>query len=137
MANSRQNHSNGHDDETEIKKWFNKYLTSIIQGDLDTYLASWSDDMILLPPNQQAKMGKESCREIAEGILRSDIEPVVKEQEIMVSGDLAFSRNLVSERFTPKNGGESYVVEFKSVFIFRCQVDGSWVGNHCILNSTS
>ena len=56
----------------------------------------------------RAKIGKESCREIAEGILRYDVEPRVKEQEISVSGDLAFARNLVSERFTPRGGGESY-----------------------------
>jgi uncharacterized protein (TIGR02246 family) len=137
MSDNKQCYPDERDDEAAIKKWFDKYLTSVAEGDLDTYLASWTDNMIFLPPNQRAKIGKESCREIAEGILRYDVEPKVKEQEISVSGDLAFARNLVSERFTPKGGGESYEAEFNSVFIFRRQADGSWIGTICIWNNTS
>ena len=124
-------------DESEIKKWFDRYLTSVAEGDVDTYLASWSDDVIFLPPNQSALKGKDSIRGVAEGIRRSFIEPKMIEQEIKVSGDIAFARNLVSERFSPRDGSESYVLEFKSVFLFRRLADGCWVGTHCIWNSAS
>lgn len=66
-------------------------------------------DVIFLPPNQGALKGKDSIRGVAEGIKRSFIEPKIVEQEIGVSGDLAFARNLVSKRFTPRDGGESCV----------------------------
>ena len=125
------------DDEAAIKKWFDKYLNSVVEGDVDTYLASWSDDVVFLPPNQRALKGKDSLMEIAMGIKRNAVEPSVREQEIRVSGDLAFARNLVSERFTPRDGSRPYVAEFNSVFIFRRQADGSWIGSHCIWNNAS
>jgi len=122
-------------DEAAIREWFERYIGSVVTGDIDTYLASWSDDVIFLPPNQPAKIGKEACREIAEGILLYEIEADLDIQEIKISGDLAFARNLARERFTPKNGGEPFDVEFKSVFIFERRSDGAWIGTHCIYNN--
>jgi ketosteroid isomerase-like protein len=83
-------------DESKIKRWFDRYLTSVEEGDVDTYLSSWSNDVIFLPPNQGALKGKDSIRGVAEGIKRSFVEPKIIEQEIGVSGDVAFARNLVS-----------------------------------------
>ena len=91
--------------------------------------------MIFLPPNQPAKIGKEACREIAEGILLYDIEADLDIQEIKISGDLAFTRNLARETFTPKNGDEPFDVELKSIYMFKRQSDGSWIGTHCIWNN--
>ena len=122
-------------DEAAIREWIDKYIGSVISGDLDTYLASWSDDVIFLPPNQPAKIGKEACREIAEGILLYDIEADLDIQEIKISGDLAFTRNLARETFTPKNGDEPFDVELKSIYMFKRQSDGSWIGTHCIWNT--
>jgi len=122
-------------DEEAIRSWFDTYLSSVVAGDLDTYLASWSDDMIFLPPDQSIKIGKESCREIAEGILHYDIEPDVTIEEIVIDDELAFARLSVKEKFTPKAGGASFEVDIKSVWIFRRQLDGSWLGTHCIWNS--
>ena len=80
MIDNKRGNTEQHDDQVAIKKWFDKYLTSVVEGDVDTYLASWSDDVVFLPPNQRALKGKDSLREIAEGIKRNAVEPLVREQ---------------------------------------------------------
>ena len=122
-------------DEAAIRSWFDNYLSSVVSGDLESYLASWSDDMIFLPPDQSIKIGKESCNEIAEGILHYDIEPDVKIEEIIVDGKLAVARLSVKEKFTPKAGGVPFEVDLKSVWVFKRQNDSSWLGTRCIWNS--
>ena len=122
-------------DEAAVRGWFDTYIHSVTSGDFEAYLDSWSEDMVFLPPGQPALSGKKALAEFASAILENDVEIDHRIEEIVVDRDFAYARLEVKERFTPKTGGGSFEIDIKSVFVFRRQADGSWLGSRCIWNS--
>ena len=63
------------------------------------------------------------------------LDQKVTVEEVIVSGDLAFSRFFSLEKFTPKGDVPAMENDGKNIFIFKRQPDGSWLGTHGIWNS--
>ena len=97
-------------------------------GDLESFLDTFTDDVVWMPPSQPDLIGKEACRSLAKGLLdQTNFEQVATpSEEIVVAGDWAFDRFRVTWVATPSAGGESSQSNFRGFRVLRRQEDSSW-----------
>ena len=123
-------------DEAAIRRWHQEVEDAVNNADYDAYSSHWADDMIWMPPNMLPMHGKQECLEMFKGGAEHyKVEQKVTIEEIIVSGDIAFSRIFSKEKLTPKGDAEAMMNDGKNIFTFRRSPDGSWLGVHCIWNS--
>ena len=106
-------------DAAAIRAMTDKHLQAILDHDPDAFLATCTDNITLLPPEQPAINGKSACRTYLEefptpSTFTAEIDDVDGE------GDLAFSRGSASAEF------EDGTTTFKWMAVHRRQSDGSW-----------
>ena len=125
-------------DEAAIRRWHKEVEDAVNNADYDAYSSHWANDMIWMPPNMLPMHGKQECLEMFKGgVEHYHIEQKVTIEEIVVSGDIAFSRISSREKLTPKGDAEAMMNDGKNIFTFRRGPDGSWLGVHCIWNSNT
>jgi uncharacterized protein (TIGR02246 family) len=115
------------DDNTAVKKAFQKYVEDWNQGDLDGVFSFVADDFVQMPPSQEAFIGKKAIMEdwktyMAE--FTSKWEPELT--DIVVSGDLAYLRGPFVESRTPKSGGETTTQKGDGIWVLRRNAQGEW-----------
>lgn len=114
-------------DVAAINEIWNQYASSVISGDLDTWISMWTDSGIQMAPDAPAVIGKEQIRAKYESIFPQFIfKMAITNKEIRVAGDWAFSRGTYSASMTPKAGGETIEIDGKYLTILEKQTDGSW-----------
>ena len=123
-------------DVAAIKALFTHNASVINSGDLDGWIAQFTEDAIFMPPNSVVLKGKEAGREFARPWYeRSNIEFEISVDEIEVHGNWAFARWSFVGRYTPKVGGDTTQDNGKEIWILRRQPEGSWKCSHIIYNS--
>jgi uncharacterized protein (TIGR02246 family) len=108
----------------------------INSGDLDGWIAQFTEDAIFMPPNSVILEGKEAGREFARPWYEQlNMEFEISVHEIEVHGDWAFARWSYVGRYTPKVGGDVIQNNGKEIWILRRQSDDSWKCSHIIYNT--
>src|SRR5262249_21397948 len=107
-------------------------------GDLNSLVALFSDDSVIMPPNDTNVYGCDEIRAWWEEYfefftIKSFVE---SEEEVTVAGDQAFVRTSFSTTIVPKAGGPTIHDEIRSLTVWRHEPDGSWKISHQIWNST-
>ena len=123
-------------DEEDIRRWHQEVEYAVNNEDYEAYSSQWAEDMIWMPPNMPPVYGKDNCLEMAKYSWEHyKVEQKVTVEEVVVSGDIAFSRIFSKEKFAPKGDAQAMENDGKNIFTFRRGPDGSWLGVHCIWNS--
>jgi len=123
-------------DEVAIRRWHQELEDAANNDDYEAYSSHWAEDMIWMPPNMPPICGKDNCLEMAKSSFEHyKMEQKVTVEEVVVSGDIAFSRIFSKEKFIPKGDSQAMENDGKNIFTFRRGPDGSWLGVHCIWNS--
>ena len=123
-------------DETAIRRWHQELEDSVNNADDEGYMSHWVEDMIWLPPNMHPLYGKQEClRMFKGGEKQYGIQQKVSVEEVVVSGDLAFSWVNSQYLLTPKGDAEAMINDGKTFFTFKRGSNGSWLGVHCMWNS--
>lgn len=105
-------------------------------GDLEGYLALFTDDVVLMPPNEPIVVGKDAMRAIVEELFEAfTIDETGTQDEIVIAGDWAFERGTFTQVLTPKAEGEALELAGSYIMLHRRQPDGSWQCSHAIWNS--
>jgi uncharacterized protein (TIGR02246 family) len=109
-----------------------------LSGDLNSIVSLFSDDAVLMPPNDTTVYGKDEIRSWWEEYfsffrITSSTET---EREITVAGDKAFDRAAFSVTIVPKEHGARILDDIRSLTVWRRQADGAWKISHQIWNST-
>ena len=123
-------------DVAAVNEICKQYSSSLNAGDIDRWVALWTDDGIQMPPNEPPAIGKEQIRMRNSAIAEKftfDME--VNNEEVGVAGDWAFSRGTFSATLTPKAGGEPSYVDGKYMTILQRQLDGTWKIHRDAFNS--
>jgi uncharacterized protein (TIGR02246 family) len=124
------------EDVKAIRDWFDRYVSTIEAGDLDGYIALFSDDTISMPPNAPAPKGQQAYRRFVQPFFEKfNVKEPVSLEEIEVSANWAFARGTYTFQATPKTGGDSLGHQGKFLYLFGRQGDGSWKCTHFIWNS--
>jgi uncharacterized protein (TIGR02246 family) len=113
-----------------------EYAASLNAGDIDRWVALWTDDGVQMPPDEPPVVGKEKIRaRNGAGLQKFKFDMSITNQEIQTAGDLAYARGTYKATLTPKQGGTSIPIDGKYMTILTRQPDGSWKIHRDIFNS--
>ena len=109
-----------------------------LSKDIDTMIFYSAKDIILLPPNAERITGTEEFRNFLQyffkNLTMTDLKTL--EREVVVSGDLAFERNLYEWVLVPEGVSEGKKDQINFVGIWQRQPKGDWKEIRGIWNST-
>ena len=115
-------------DVAAIRTLHAEWTAAYTSGDLERFLALWSDDGVKMPPNAPTLIGKNAMREWDRDFFNRftvTLEPVIN--DIVVAGDWAFVRwTTIAYTNTPKDGGMPITGSDKTLWILKRQADGNW-----------
>ena len=110
-----------------IKEGFAEWEAGVDAANIDKSLSSFADDVILIPPDEPAYVGKEAFQSYFQPIFdRFIVNEKYVVKDVRVSGDLAFAHITYSGTYTPKAGGEPNTSKGNVINIVEKQPDGVW-----------
>ncbi|MDH3291324.1 MAG: DUF4440 domain-containing protein [Gemmatimonadota bacterium] len=100
-------------------------VASITTG--DTVIAHVADDIVLMPPNSPAVVGKTAARAWSRELSQQATIQAIDytSADVVIAGDWAIERYAGSVTMVP-TGGEPMSETLKGIHIYRRQADGSW-----------
>ena len=116
------------DDIEAIRKFEDEFLEAHSFSDGAKLAEFYTDDALLIPPNEPIVHGKHAIAEWYQGEFKKapPIEnPTVVLEEITISGHTAFIRGIFTLKF--KNNGGTRVENLRFISIWRKQKDDSWL----------
>ena len=103
------------------------YVKAINSNSLDQLLGMLTEDVVMMPPQEAAIVGKAAVRPWLEGYLKAFKthweKPV---QEFIVSGEWAFERYTFKSTDTPLTGGPVVEDTGWGLVIYHHDADGKW-----------
>jgi len=115
------------DADAIYKEMCDLYTLAVETGDIDLYVANYTDDGVQMPPDGPNRIGSEQIRAAIEPALTQfNVECPIYPQEAKVIGNWAFGRCDWSLSLTPKEGGPTTTFDGKSTDVLKRQADGSW-----------
>ena len=95
-------------------------------GDVDAWLALFTDDAVYMPPGAPAVTTREGLRAVAEAGFRHDADVRIVPDEIVVAGDWAFARSRVTGEVVLADTGETVAIDVKQLVVYQRDADGVW-----------
>ncbi len=100
---------------------------AINTSDIEKFMSFCADDVVEIPANKPAIIGKEAFRSFSQQMMN---EATLQEDDIVktvhVSGDLAVAHILWSAIVTPKDTQEPSNAKGNMIQVFERQTEGAW-----------
>ncbi len=113
-----------------------KHVVAVNTKDIAANMADFTDDLVYLPPDQPPVYGKDSLTAFVEAFYAEfDIEIEMTSREVVIAGEWAFDWGIVTGVVVPLEGGEETVLDWKYLYVYQRQPDGSWKIARDIYNS--
>ena len=126
----------GENTAASVEAIWKEYAASLNAGDIDRWVALWTDDGVQLPPDEPPVVGKDKIRARNRAVLQKfNFDMGITNQEVHTAGDWAYSRGVYRATLTPKQGGTPIPIDGKFMTILARQGDGSWKIHRDIFNS--
>jgi uncharacterized protein (TIGR02246 family) len=95
-------------EEEAVHATLDEIVTAWNSGNVEGFLAAFTDDMVIDPPNGPAISGKEANRSVyLSRFENSTYDVSIEVQELIVAGDWAFDRSVFAGTSTNKQTGRS------------------------------
>ena len=121
-----------------IKDIYTEWEAGANAANIDKSLSSIADDIILIPPNEPAYVGKDAFRDYFQQIFdKFTVQEKYVVEDVKVNGDLAFAHVTYSGTYTPKAGGEPNTSKGHGIDIVEKQPDGVWKSIYSIWSDES
>ena len=96
-------------------------------GDVDRVMALFTDDAVVIRPNEPALIGKEARRNhIQQEFDELEFQEVYEVKNVDVSGDLAVAHITWSSTITNKSSGKTINPKGNWIRVYKRQSDGAW-----------
>jgi len=110
-----------------IKNLRKQYMVSQDAGNAEGCVSYWSEDGVLMPPNEPSVIGKEALLSWYQNAFKHvQIDFTISFEQIEVAGDWGFVRGGYEGTLIPKPDGEPIPDNGKYLEILKRQPDGSW-----------
>lgn len=119
-----------------INEIWKEYSASLNAGDMNRWVALWTDDGVQMPPDEPAVVGKDRIRARNQAVAdRFKFDIGITNEEVRTAGDWAFARGTYKASLTPQQGGKPIPIDGKYMTILARQRDGSWKIHRDIFNA--
>lgn len=124
-------------DANAIRQLYPAFVAAKLARDVERELSFVTDDAVYTPPGMPDVAGKAALRawwtsrEAADSLEVFELDP----GEIVVAGDLAYSRGTSTSRFRNRRTGQISNQAVRHLDILRRQPDGHWLISRHIRNS--
>src|ERR1700675_2214985 len=114
-------------DERAIREAHTAWIDAVNAGDLARLLALMADDVVFLNPGREP-IGSDGFPDgFAAAHQQSRIRCISELEEVVVVGEVAYTRCRDSLSVTPRTGGEATELAGHRIAIYRKQPDGRWL----------
>jgi uncharacterized protein (TIGR02246 family) len=114
-------------DERVIREVHSTWIDAVNAGDLDRLLGLMADDVVFLNPGR-VPFGRDGFPAgFTSAHERARIRCVSELEEVVVAGDVAYTRARDSVSAVPRAGGEAMQYAGDRLTIYRKQPDGRWL----------
>ena len=132
----QQEQSNPQADVEAINHVRTTHIAALNDGDVNAWVAAFTNDGVQMPPNAPANLGRESIRAWSQAFLAPfRVEFTLAVDEVQVAGDWAFERGTYTITLTPKASREPRQGIGKYLTIYQRQPGGAWGMARDIWNS--
>lgn len=122
-------------DVEQLTQLREEYVQAENAGDVAGILRTFSDDIVMMPPESPPVTGLEAAEGFLEDFLEAftvDIE--LESEDIVVQGDLAYDWGTVSGTLEPA-GGQPQSVSNTYLLVYERESDGAWKQSKHIWNA--
>lgn len=116
-------------DAAKIQEVWDEYTAAVNAGDFERWIALWSDAGLRLPPPATGprQVGKEQIQAAMQPMFNSSNQTAtINAEDLQILGDRAYSYGTFEITVTPKDGGDTLVLNGNFLSILEKQDDGSW-----------
>ena len=114
-------------DEQAIRELHSTWIDAVNAGDLVRLLTLMADDAVFLNPGR-APLGRDGFSPgFSAAHQLSSINCISELEEVVVVGEVAYTRSRDSLSVTPRAGGETKELAGHRITIYRKQPDGRWL----------
>jgi ketosteroid isomerase-like protein len=124
------------EDQSSIKAAIEQFIAAYNNGNLNGVLACYSDDLIKTRNGAPAENKSETARRLADVFANFHSRVEVENEELIVSGNYAFTRGSFRVTLKPKNGGDSAIIERRYLELWQKE-DGRWLVMRTMDNQAS
>jgi uncharacterized protein (TIGR02246 family) len=123
-------------DVAAIQQLISDEVAAVAAGDLEAWLALFTEDVVMMPANEPTVTGKDAVRAWGQPLFEGfDIEETQSPEELEIAGGWAFTVTTFTFQATPHEGGDTTVESGRIMWIMRRQPDGGWKAARLIWNS--
>ena len=125
-------------DREAIELLGQRHVDAALAKDVEAFLATITDDCILVPPHDQAARGKDAVRRWVQGffgaltIQRLEFPKTTLE----VDGDLALKHYTFEWTVVPVSGGDPMTDRGNGIYAYRRSEDGAWKVSYDLWSSS-
>ena len=112
--------------EEEIRRAIGEFVNAYNRGDIDAMLACYGDDLLKLRQGAPPETKPEVAGRVAEVFDTFHTRVDVSNDEILVAGEMAFSRGSFCVTLTPKAGGDTQTIDRRYLELWRKE-NGRWL----------
>ena len=112
-----------------VRDVLSRYADSLNRGDVDSSLALYADDAVLMTPNRDTLIGKEAIRQAYQGFAKMmafDVRFVVQ-SVVTMAADWAYARTSSSGTTTNQMTHAVSQEANQEVFILKRDLSGGWL----------
>src|SRR5262245_16202455 len=114
-------------DEREIREVHSTWIDAVNAGDLVRLLTLMADDVVFLNPGQ-APFGRDGfSANFSAAHQQVRIRCISELEEVVVVGEVAYTRSRDALSVTPRAGGEATQLAGHRITVYRKQPDGRWL----------
>ena len=114
-------------DAAAIRGLIEKFRDAFEGGDVDSMMAVYTADAVVLPPGDAVQVGSAAIRaSFQEAFAQYTFASEHTIEEVEVLGDWGFVRWTAHNTATPKDGGDPTPTTSRGISIARRQADGGW-----------
>jgi ketosteroid isomerase-like protein len=114
-----------HDDRRLIERAIEEFIAAYNRGDVAALMDCYANDLVKLRHGADAETKEQTAVRVAEVLRLYSGRLSVRNDEILVSSDLAFTRGSLRIVLTPRGGGSEQIVERRFVELWHRR-DGQW-----------
>ncbi len=116
-------------DVAKIEEVLSEYAAAANTGDFERWIAVWAEDGLRIPPSDfgSRQVGKEQIQAAMQPLFDSSNQTTtINSEEIQILDDRAYAHGTFTITVTPKDGGDTLVLDGNFLTILAKQDDGSW-----------